>query len=263
MMVCLNFQDVIYPHVTLVHVRSLANNRIYPKCSCPSVLQAEECCTSSNDPLCKCRYLKDACRISLENGGTDFCDDAEVQCCSDKTDPSCKCTLYEDVCFDFPNKFTCELAATSCCGEPTKELMLNVVTETCYCDFYTAIQTIKGYVSEHRIGNCTKATDIDGGVNPIEEEKKQLTNMYKSMGGDDWSNSEGWDNRMTPHCQLYGITCNENGRVTRISLRGNNVVGPGWYVFYHLLGDFTELKVLDLAKTHSPAPYQAILAKPS
>lgn len=217
------------------------------KCSCPSVLQAEECCTS-DDPLCKCRYLKDACRISLQNGGTDFCDDAEVQCCSDTTDPSCKCTLYEDVCFDFPNKFTCELAATSCCDEPTKEWILNVVTKTCYCDFYTAIQTIKGYASEHRIGNCTKATDIDGGVNPIEEEKKQLGNMYKSMGGDEWSSSEGWNDGVTLHCNWYGIICNENGRVTKISLRGNNVVGPGWYVFYYLLGDFTELKVLDLAE---------------
>ena len=217
------------------------------KCSCPSVLQAEECCTSGDDPLCKCRYLKDACRISLENGGTDFCDDAEVVCCSDTTDPSCKCTLYEDVCFDFPNKFTCELAATSCCDEPTKGSILDVVTETCYCDFYTAIQTIKGYVSEHRIGNCTNATDIDVGVNPIEEEGKQLTNMYKSMGGADWSREKGWNDGMTPHCDWYGIVCNKNRRVTEISLRGNNVVGPGWYVFYHLLGDFTELKVLDLA----------------
>ena len=190
--------------------------------------------------------MKDACRISLENGGTDFCDDAEVVCCSDMTDPSCKCTLYEDVCFDFPNKFTCELAATSCCDEPTKEWILDVVTETCYCDFYTAIKTIKGYDSEQRTGNCTKAADIDGAVDPIEEEKRQLGNMYKNMRGRNWSSSEGWNER-EDHCQWHGITCNKNRRVTKISLSGNNIVGPGWIVFWHLLGDFTELKVLDLA----------------
>ena len=71
--------------------------------------------------------------------------------------------------------------------------------------------------------------------------------MYKSMGGADWSREKGWNDGMTPHCDWYGIVCNKNRRVTEISLRGNNVVGPGWYVFYHLLGDFTELKVLDLA----------------
>ena len=63
----------------------------------------------------------------------------------------------------------------------------------------------------------------------------------------------GWNDGMTPHCQLYGITCNENGYVTKLNLKGNNVVRPGWYVFYYLLGDFTELKVF----------YQAILSKPS
>jgi hypothetical protein len=192
--------------------------------------------------------LKDACRISLENGGTAFCNDAEAVCCSDKSDPSCKCNLYEDVCFDFPNKFTCELAATSCCDEPTKEWILNVVTETCYCDFYTAIQTIKGYASEHRTGNCTKAADIDGGVNPFKEEETQLTMMYNNLGGADWPNSEGWNDGMTPHCQWYGITCNEYGYVTKINLRNNNVVGPGFNVFFRLLGDFKELKVLDLAE---------------
>ena len=56
---------------------------------------------------------------------------------------------------------------------------------------------------------------------------------------------------MTPHCQLYGITCNENGYVTKLNLKGNNVVGLGFNVFFRLLGDFTEIKVF----------YQAILGQ--
>ena len=47
---------------------------------------------------------------------------------------------------------------------------------------------------------------------------------------------------------VCGITCNENGYVTKLNLKGNNGVRPGWYVCYYLLGDFTELKVLDLAE---------------
>ena len=53
---------------------------------------------------------------------------------------------------------------------------------------------------------------------------------------------------MAPHCQLYGITCNENGYVTKINLKGNNVVGPVFDVIFRLLGDFKEIKDFTITK---------------
>ena len=41
-------------------------------CACLSFFLAQECC-KKDDRSCKCGYLSDACRISLENNTTDFC----------------------------------------------------------------------------------------------------------------------------------------------------------------------------------------------
>jgi len=84
-------------------------------CGCPSALQAEKCC-DKNDSSCKCTYLKEACRISLENNSTEFCEDADVECCSNEADPNCKCLMYEAICFEYPSQSTCEFAAASCCN---------------------------------------------------------------------------------------------------------------------------------------------------
>jgi hypothetical protein len=232
------------------------------KCGCPSVLQAEECCKEDEGQekysQCRCGYLKEACRLSLENNSTDFCENAEVECCTVEDDPHCKCVMYEQMCYEFPSS-TCEFAAASCC-EPLNKL--NVFPETCYCDFYRFTKNDLDYESEHMLGNCSKAVEVDG--DPVQLEKLWLVQIYNFTGGKDWHNNTGWsnetnshcqslgitcnENETNSHCQSFGITCNEDGLVTEIELRNNNLTGLGYKVFVSLVGAFKELKVLDLAE---------------
>jgi Leucine-rich repeat (LRR) protein len=208
------------------------------KCGCPNALQADECC-KGDDSECRCQYLKDACRKSIESNITIFCDYAEVECCSNDANPNCKCAFYEQMCFEFPSQSTCEYAALSCC-KPLLEYDY-AVPETCFCDFYTS--TKSGYESMHRPGNCSKAEEAAYGI----PENEALRSFYDNLGGPNWHNSYGWLDDATRHCQWFGISCNENGLVTKIELRSNNIVGKGYQVFYTLVGALKELKVLNVA----------------
>lgn len=219
-------------------------------CGCPSALQADECCVGHDSP-CKCNYLKEACRISLNNNRTDFCDDAEVVCCSEKTDSNCKCTMYEQMYFDTPSNATCEFAASSCCGSLVPYLGQ---TETCLCDFYTSSKNIHGYESEHMSGKCSRSEEVIsvGGNDPNEAEKSALQHVFENAGGNYWDNNTGWTEwsevSMIPHCQWFGISCNDDGLVTKINLRSNNLTGKGSQIFFSLAGAFKELRVFDVAE---------------
>ncbi|KAL3817140.1 hypothetical protein ACHAXA_009041 [Cyclostephanos tholiformis] len=220
------------------------------ECGCPSALQADECCNQDEGQVkyrqCRCGYLKEACRVNIENNSTDFCDDAAIECAFCSTyGHNCKCAMYEQICFEFPSSSTCELAASSCCA-PYSDSGYRV-SETCYCDFYSSVRTVIGYESEHETGNCSVARQEI--FDPIDNEKRYLKWMYSANGGDDWNDNTGWsDDGVTPHCQWFGITCNEDGLVIEINLRNNNLTGSVDDVFDYLLGAFKEMKVLDLAE---------------
>lgn len=55
-----------------------------------------------------------------------------------------------------------------------------------------------------------------------------LSVLYKSLGGSDWTNSDGWMEN-NDVCSWYGVTCGEDGdssgRVTKLVLGENNLVG--------------------------------------
>jgi Leucine-rich repeat (LRR) protein len=96
---------------------------------------------------------------------------------------------------------------------------------------------------------------VDG--DPVENEKSALLNfVYMNYVGDWYDNTgwsdvsyKSWSDKTIPHCELFGITCNEDGLVTEIILRNNNLNGlgsDGLYLFFY--GAFKELKVLDLAE---------------
>lgn len=51
-----------------------------------------------------------------------------------------------------------------------------------------------------------------------------LEEFYNATNGDDWTNNTGWLTDCDV-CDWFGITCNTDGRVTRISLLSNNLVG--------------------------------------
>jgi Leucine-rich repeat (LRR) protein len=68
-------------------------------------------------------------------------------------------------------------------------------------------------------GNNTKNPDVP--VN--KEDSLALVALYNSTDGDHWNNNNGW---LTDNVsQWYGITINDSGRVTKISLSDNNLSG--------------------------------------
>jgi Leucine-rich repeat (LRR) protein len=58
-----------------------------------------------------------------------------------------------------------------------------------------------------------------------------------------WFNNTGWLDDQIPHCEWYGVKCNEDGRVSDLILKSNNLLG---YVSWSIT-ELLELKVLDLA----------------
>ena len=222
-------------------------------CGCPSALQAEECC-DEDDSECRCQHLKDACHVSIKNNGTDFCAEAEVACCSNKFDLNCKCAMYEQMCFEYPSDHIFEFAAASCCNSFYSYGY--GVPETCFCDFYTSIKSTHEYESEYSVGNCTKSKEVIGDVtqagngDPSEVEGNNLLYLYEDVGGVDWYDNTGWSDGSTPHCQWFGISCDEDGLVTKINLRNNNLKGKAEFLFWSITASFKELKVLDVAENY-------------
>jgi hypothetical protein len=49
--------------------------------------------------------------------------------------------------------------------------------------------------------------------------------MYEKTSGQNWRDNAGWMNETLGHYQWYGISCDVDGFVTNIDLRGNNLLG--------------------------------------
>jgi hypothetical protein len=209
---------------------------------CPSARQAEECC-AADDSTCRCTFLYQACGISFVNGTSDFWDVFEAECVMGVSD--LECYYYELMCSVYPNEHTCEKAAASCC-EVAKDYA--GIPEACLCDFYSFTSDFD-YESEHRPGNCSKAAE------PVFDYHGALSALYTYSGGESWYDNTGWGDWTTEWsdwttdvCQtgMFGITC-ENGVVTELRLRNNNLVASGSNAFWSLVGALKELRVLDLA----------------
>jgi len=187
---------------------------------CPSFLQAENCCKGEEDTSsCKCGYLKEACRKSLEIDTEDFCDDAVAACYEGKYDPHYKCRMYEQICSELKTEFACELAAKSCCEFDVAYW----ATPQCHCDFrtYTTDVLSVGGSLALMSEKCLEAAKW--GISSPASDKVELEMFYKSTGGEHWFNNDGWlDDE--GHCNWFGVTCND-GLVTEINLRNNNVTG--------------------------------------
>jgi Leucine-rich repeat (LRR) protein len=72
-----------------------------------------------------------------------------------------------------------------------------------------------------------------------------LREFYNKTGGDDWLNNTGWPDDQIPHCEWYGVRCNEDGQVSALLLKNNNLVGS-LDTFHNL--SFPDLEELDLAE---------------
>ena len=62
------------------------------------------------------------------------------------------------------------------------------------------------------------------GASPASEDRESLEALYYATGGRAWTNSENWltDEDLN---KWHGVTTNDDGRVTRLELQGNNLVG--------------------------------------
>jgi len=240
-------------------------------CACPSAFQAEECCPSPNNNgdlgegvhleglkdhvggadagiSCKCGYYREACRKSLEQNETHFCEDAELACCESSTDPrSCECGFYERLCSEFPFPYTCDRAAESCCATDMQEGEEDGFTwasTQCLCDFYAYTTSKLGYGYDSRTENCEEAAEYTGASSSLYE-KAALEKLYQDTEGDSWFSNAGWLNDRVNHCDWFGLKCNEDGIVIELVLRKNNLAGGPPSVV-----SFTELTKLDLAENN-------------
>ena len=95
----------------------------------------------------------------------------------------------------------------------------------------TAFRQWLGSISEQRIDRYCP-----------DPERDPLVAFYERTGGDNWTVSTNWLSS-DPLSDWYGVTIDEDGQVTALSLAENNLVGsiPGQ------LGDLESLKVLDLS----------------
>jgi len=143
----------------------------------------------------------------------------------------------------------------------------------CYCDFFNYAQNEFEYTLKPKALNIS--TEF---ANPCEMFfpsdcwaygtwptglRKSLEAMYDATNGEKWTNNNGWMTE-SDHCQWYGISCDDEGHVTSIDLRDNNLEGQfpvytrndyqddlilknDWYESMYGLANLYKLKTLDLS----------------
>ena len=195
---------------------------------CPSFLQAENCC-EDGDASCRCTYLKEACLKSLENGSTDFCEDAEAACFDSGPDNDAKCVLYEQFCVESSSDAICDAAAQNCCSLDDPWISF------CFCDFHTFTVNELDLGSESKAEQCLEASKVITWASMLQD-------FFYDTGGYYWFNNTGWLED-SPMCERFGVICNEVGEITEINLKANNLTGSTDLINVAVL----ELKKLNLA----------------
>ena len=225
-----------------------------------------ECC-EVDDATCKCGYWKEACDAGMkhfDNADEDInfplssmlpCYMATNECCTDNANPTCECAVYDQICAESQYESSCEYAAPKCCSfvdQLEKGYMADMSVFQCYCDFFNYNENVYGFKSVDKSLWCAKAAMSE--YQPIE--KSQLEAFYHQTGGDYWYDNTGWLDEKTPHCQWFGLTCNDDGLLVEIDLKRNNLTGTD-ALYLKLFNDFTssglvwtqlrKVKVLDLS----------------
>ncbi len=152
----------------------------------------------------------------------------------------CKCNFWYRLCEVTRVGEACDYAAESCCGDysyRSEYFFFDTMdfhywnSPACYCDFINYAQKEFGHVlkpkafsakeKEWFLNACDRFEYSSGG----EEEKASLEAIYNNANGPDWVDNDGWMNETLHHCQWYGISCNDEGHITSIELRDNNLAG--------------------------------------
>jgi Leucine-rich repeat (LRR) protein len=192
----------------------------------------------------------------------------------------CKCDFWFRLCEDTRGGDACDYAAEYCCGDyeydGDDKTFYYRNSPQFYCDFFNYAEKEFGHTLKPKALNiitefpnpCGQFETIWG--SNTDYEKVSLEAMYNETNGKNWTNNDGWMNETVDHCQWYGISCDDEGYVTSIDLRDNNLEGQfpvytrrvaldpwvgGWihildneWVFSKYgLAKLYELKTLDLA----------------
>jgi len=86
----------------------------------------------------------------------------------------------------------------------------------------------------------TKPQNNEGTAESASTDRKALMELYKATNGDQWKNNNGWGTD-GPLNSWYGIETNGSGRVTKIDLWKNNLVGKIEEVSWEQLNKVKEL----------------------
>jgi hypothetical protein len=184
------------------------------------------------------------------NVTTLYCNDAEVTCCDGKNHVAgCLCDLWDPLCNSYPNadvygvvwgtSTSCYRASFSCCSTV---LGLGGGYSHCWCDLLTYAKFSLGFkdTSDYQESICIFASQIEPSNTT---EVYSLQSIYNETGGDDWFDNTGWMSSLD-HCEWFGVSCDNNGYVTKIEMSNNNLDGafPA-----ESIASFYKLQELDLS----------------
>eukprot|EP00984_Skeletonema_dohrnii_P032138 scaffold25631_cov79-Skeletonema_dohrnii-CCMP3373.AAC.2 len=195
----------------------------------------------------------------------------------------CKCDFWSRLCEDTGVGEACDYAAEYCCGDYRKysdsDVFEYLNSPTCYCDFFNYARNEFGHTLKPKALNVSKEFENPCGqrqdsaipdslkvhyIPSYDFERPSLVAIYTRTNGQNWTNSAGWMNETINHCEWYGITCDSDGFVTSIDLRGNNLSGQfpvytrnefsyfidienNWILSKYGLANLYNLKTLDLS----------------
>ena len=146
----------------------------------------------------------------------------------------CKCDFWSRLCEESGVGEACDYAAEYCCGEnenSNKEFawqFFYLNSPTCYCDFFKHAQHKFEHVLKPKAMNISREftnpcqyfegrwVDWTG----LDVERTSLEAIYDNTGGQEWTNNDGLMDDNVNHCQWYGISCGDDGRITRIDKIG-------------------------------------------
>jgi hypothetical protein len=207
----------------------------------------------------------------------------------------CKCDFWLPLCEDAGVGEACDYAAEYCCGDYMsyedrwgREWGIFYLNgPQCYCDFFNYAQNIFGHTLKTKAMNVNEELPNPCGQFQIMRnrfvdilameglglrlmlELPSLVAIYNRTNGPNWRNSSGWMNWTIKYCQWHGISCDDEGFVSSINLRDNNLTGQfptctknvnitkddsfinfvqtTWVFKKYGLGNLYNLKMIDLA----------------
>jgi len=169
-----------------------------------------------------CNGMDDNCDGNVDEGFTDDADSDGILDCIDcaPNDPNFPIHFYADADGDgFGDPYSSVLACTAPVGYVTDHTDCNDVASAFHPG---ATEICNGFDDD-----CNGSIDESGAAQ--HPDFNALMAIYNSTNGPNWNHQTGWaDGAAGISCNVcgwYGVECNVNGRVERLNLTNNNLMG--------------------------------------